>query len=433
MCLSPACLSPVPLTTVPLTTARLTTGAWPPPGWPPRVPPPRLPRPRSWRSARRPCRERARRPPHRQAPAVRPGPARRSAPGRAPRLRVPPRPGTGTRPGAGTRPGTAGRPGGPGRGGPTPRPSVLGTASTAELPAVTAALPDPAPQGLRRDSAPPEPRREPALQRLRRERRRSGPAAPKAARPQAGRPQAARAAAAVLAAAALIGARSRLALHHWADDTGRQKEITAISAAVLLVLGVVGYAVLLHAGSPRQVASPTPAVAAPGTTGPTASAPPAPSSAPPSHAPASHPPVPVAAVANNPPAPPPPPPVRLAAMINVDGPVGFSRLAQVQFTVADIGSRATAADVTAAVALPRGVFPLPGMPINGWSCSAASPGMVCVHAPLPAGANSSDVFTTLVGVMGACHMSVQLTVTSGAAQAFASAVIPCGSGGAQPG
>jgi DNA-directed RNA polymerase specialized sigma24 family protein len=361
-----------------------------------------------------------------------PRPGTPQQPGRTPRLRVPPKAGTGTRPGAGSRPGTGGPPGGPGapgRGGATPRPSVLGAAAMSEMAATTAELPDHLGQ-----EPPREPRRgRPDEATLRPRPRQARARPPREAR---ARLAAGRATAAVLAAVALIGARSRLALHHWADDTGRQKEITAVSAAVLLVLGVVGYAVLLHAGSgsTQQVAAPTPIAASTGTTGPTASAPPpsSPAASPSSHASPSQPPVPVDAVANNPP-PPPPPPVRLAAMINVQGPVGFSRLAQVQFTVADFGPRATAADVTAAIALPRGVFPLPGMGINGWSCSVASPGVVCVHAPFAAGASANDIFSALVGVMSACRQSVQLTATSGGAQAFASAVIPCGSGGAQPG
>jgi DNA-directed RNA polymerase specialized sigma24 family protein len=339
-------------------------------------------------------------------------PARPGAPprpGRVPRLRVTPRPGTGTR--------SAG-PGGPGRGSAPPRPSAVGTAAMSEMTAAAAAVPEPDPPARR--GAP--------------RRRGSGYAA------KAG-PYAARASAAAIGAAALVGSKSRLALHHWRDDTGRQKEITAVSAAVLLALGVVGYGVLLRSGAPQSASSPAPAVAAPAATGPTASAaaPPAPS--PSSHAPAKAKPapaVPVAAVANNPPPPPPPPPaaVRLAAMINVQGPTGFNRLAQVQFTVTDTGSRGTAADLRAAITLPRGVLPLIGSGrLNGWSCSIASPGEVCVHGALPAGASTSDVFAALVAVMPGCRGSVRLTVTSGAAEAFASAPIPCGAGPglAQPG
>jgi DNA-directed RNA polymerase specialized sigma24 family protein len=214
----------------------------------------------------------------------------------------------------------------------------------------------------------------------------------------------------------------------WQRASSRQRNTVTGAAVLLVILAIVGYALTLSPGAGPVTAAPSRPATTPVTPGPASYSPvPAPSATPtPSTAPAAV--VPVAANTAGP-AQAPPPAVRLTATVSMAEVVGFGRLADVNFTVTNIGS-ATSAVLTARVSVPPGVNMTLGAGLSdGWTCGPADDGATCSHQPLAAGTGATDTLTVLLTSASACGQPVELTVTGRSAQAAAATPVRCGNPG----
>jgi hypothetical protein len=113
-------------------------------------------------------------------------------------------------------------------------------------------------------------------------------------------------------------------------------------------------------------------------------------------------------------------------MVSMAEVVGFSSLADLNFSVSNLGP-ATSAVITARVSVP------PGLSITfdvgqsvGWTCGSAGHGATCSHEPLTVGAGGSAILTVQLMSASACGRPIELSVTSRFAHASASTPVRCG-------
>jgi DNA-directed RNA polymerase specialized sigma24 family protein len=231
------------------------------------------------------------------------------------------------------------------------------------------------------------------------------------------------------AAGAALNSTARTAAARWRGASPRQRNTVTGAAVLLVILAIVGYALTLSPdGGPATAARSRPA--APATPGPVSSSPaPVPSPTPTASTAPAAPAAPVAASTTGPPqAPPPASAVHLTAAVSMAEVVGFDRLAQVNFTVTNIGS-ATSAVLTARVLVPPGVSLTLGAGVpSGWTCGPADHGAICSHQSLAAGAGATDTLAVLLTSASACGQPIELTVTGQSAEASAATPVRCGHG-----
>jgi hypothetical protein len=231
------------------------------------------------------------------------------------------------------------------------------------------------------------------------------------------------------AAGAAPKAAGNTAAAWWRGASSRRRNTVAGTAVLLVILAVVGFALTLSAGADRVTAAPSRPSTAPSTLGPASSSPaPTPSATP---AQSTTPPATTAPVAADAPRPrraPPPaaPAVHLSAMVSMAGVVGFGSLAEVNFTVTNLGT-ATSTVLTAHLSVPPGVSMTYGTGLSdGWECSPGGHGAVCAHQPLTAGTSGTDTLTVLLTSASACGRPIELTVAGRFAHASAATPVRCG-------